>query len=238
MFYKIIYKGIVIDIIEDAHWVIWVSKSGRFILTDETSANGIVSSDSSEVFHLMGRPEFVGYKNEYKTVTVVDIEADEYQSISSHDASDIITDNGEVKSISQLISDKVSEMSRICEDTIVAGFDIDLSDMTRHHFSLQLSDQLKITKLNDRAVAGEEFLPYHADNELCKIFSAQDIMLINDTMEHIIEYQVTYFNSLKAYIGSMTDKYDIINVEYGMNIPEEYQSDVLKLLLSQTTDGE
>ena len=58
-------------------------------------------------------------------------------------------------------------------------------------------------------------------------------MLINRTMESIIEYQTTYFNSLKMYINGMTDKDDVLNVKYGVEIPEGYQSDVLKLLLAR-----
>lgn len=53
-------------------------------------------------------------------------------------------------------------------------------------------------------------------------------------MENCIEFQVTYFNSLRDYIQSMTDLNSVCNVEYGMVIPEEYQSEVLKALYAQT----
>lgn len=238
MFYKIIYGHIVIDIVQNPHWVIWASKSGRFVLTDVTSANGIVSSDGSEVFHLSGTKEFVNYQDDYKSVTVAEISEAEYLSLKSQIVDKAVAESGETLSIEQLITDKVAEMSQACEDAITAGFDIVLSDGIEHHFSLQLPDQLKITKLNDRAVAGEEFLPYHADDEPCKIFAAQDIIAINTTMEHIIEYQTTYFNSLKMYIRGMTDKNEIINVKYGVEIAEGYQSDVWKLFLSQQIGGE
>ena len=52
MFCKIVYNHIVIDIIDDPRWVIWANKSGRFLLTDETTANGIVASNGLEVFHI------------------------------------------------------------------------------------------------------------------------------------------------------------------------------------------
>ena len=238
MFYKIVYEHIVIDIICNPHWVIWANKSGRFVLTDETSANGIVSSDGSEVFHLSGTKDFLNYQDDYKSVAVVEISEAEYLSLKAQITENAISESGDTLSIEQLIANKVEEMSQTCEDIITAGFDIVLSDGIKHHFSLQLPDQLKITKLNDRAVAGEAFLPYHADNEPCKIFTAQDIMAINTTMEHIVEYQVTYFNSLKMYIRGMTDKNDIINVKYGVEIPEGYQSEVWKLFVSKQIGGE
>ena len=42
-----------------------------------------------------------------------------------------------------------------------------------------------------------------------------------------ISFQVTYFRDLRIYINSMQDKESIQEVEYGMYIPEEYQSEVL-----------
>lgn len=44
-------------------------------------------------------------------------------------------------------------------------------------------------------------------------------------------YHVSYFNSLKSYIESL-DIIDAISaITYSMEIPEEFQSDVLKVLL-------
>lgn len=58
-------------------------------------------------------------------------------------------------------------------------------------------------------------------------------MALNTAMENCIEFQTTYFNSLRDYIESMTDINDVCAVEYGVDIPEAYQSEVLKMLYSQ-----
>ena len=50
-------------------------------------------------------------------------------------------------------------------------------------------------------------------------------------------YQVSYFNALKAYIESMTDIETIGAVVYGIEIPAEHQSDVLKVLLAAMATG-
>ena len=52
-------------------------------------------------------------------------------------------------------------------------------------------------------------------------------------MENLIEFQVTYFNSLRDYINSLTDISTVCDVKYGDEIPTEYQSEVLKMLYSQ-----
>lgn len=128
---------------------------------------------------------------------------------------------------------KITEMSVACNEVITQGFDITLSDKKSHHFSLEVADQLKISKLNDRANAGITVLPYHAEGESCKFYSKEDIVALNTAMENCIEFQTTYFNSLRDYIESMTDINDICAVEYGIDIPEAYQSEVLKMLYSQ-----
>lgn len=128
---------------------------------------------------------------------------------------------------------KIAEMSVACNEVIIQGFDITLSDERSHHFSLEVSDQLKISKLNDRANAGITILPYHADGESCKFYSKEDVVALNKAMENCIEFQTTYFNSLRDYIESMADISDICAVEYGTDIPEVYQSEVLKMLYSQ-----
>lgn len=128
---------------------------------------------------------------------------------------------------------KITEMSVACNEVITQGFDITLSDKKSHHFSLEVADQLKISKLNDRANAGTTVLPYHADGESCKFYTKDDVVALNTAMENCIEFQTTYFNSLRDYIESMTDINDICDVKYGVDIPEAYQSEVLKMLYAQ-----
>jgi len=43
-------------------------------------------------------------------------------------------------------------------------------------------------------------------------------------------YHTTYYNALKNYVNSLDDPYVIANITYGIELPEEYQSDVLKAL--------
>ncbi len=74
MIYKVVCDRMLIDLIKDPVWVIWAA--GRFVQTDKNTANGIVASDGNEVFHLAGTPEFSGYPDEYKTVTVTEISID------------------------------------------------------------------------------------------------------------------------------------------------------------------
>ena len=128
---------------------------------------------------------------------------------------------------------KIKQMAKICEDTIRHGFDVVLSDGESHHFSLELEDQLKIQALALKAQAGDTMLYWHPDGELCTFYSAADVMKIYGELERIQTMQTTYFNSLKYYINSLQTIEDVSAITYGTPIPEQFQSEVLRYLLTQ-----
>ena len=152
---------------------------------------------------------------------------------------EIITANETDITVEYLKSQKIKEMSYICNQMIVNGFDIELSDKKLHHFSLTVQDQLNLITLSAMVSSGETVIPYHADNELCEYFSANDIGLVIKTSTELKAYHTTYYNSLKLYIQSLDNRETIADVYYGMRIPEEYESDVLRAFISsQGSTGE
>lgn len=128
---------------------------------------------------------------------------------------------------------KITAMSNACRNAIISGIDVVLSDGKSHHFSLQIEDQIKIQALALKAQQGETLLPWHEDDKPCCFYSAEDIILIYQQLELTQTFHTTYFNSLKMYINSLEDVAEVGAVYYGMEIPEEYQSEVLKYLYSQ-----
>lgn len=232
MFYKVVYDKIVIDVIENPVFLRWIKTSKRFRETDETSAAAIFSSDFSTKYHLSGK-DLIENGGVYKDVILIEIQEAEYNNIKSTLANKIIQDDGSEIEISELRTRKISEMSEACNAAITSGFDIILSDGITYHFSLEITDQMKISKLADRATNGVSPLPWHADGGLCKFYSSEDILAINSQMEFLVEYHTTYFNSLKNYILNMDDRDTILNIQYGAVIPAAYQSEVLKALVSQ-----
>jgi len=132
---------------------------------------------------------------------------------------------------------KIAEMSNTCNKVITNGFDVILSDGNSYHFSLTTQDQLNLITLSSMVANGETQIPYHADGELCRFYSAEDINTIITTATQFKTYQVSYFNALKAYVESMTDIETIGAVVYGVEIPAEHQSDVLKVLLAAMATG-
>lgn len=183
----------------------------------------------------------------YRNVQIIQIDEDEYNALyQAIDSGEEIEIQEEPEPIVEetptdpiyettfefIKSSKIKEMSNVCNQIITNGFDTILSDGEQHHFSLTIQDQLNLITLSSLVSAGEQEIPYHADDELCKFYSAQDIMTIVAKATEFKTYHVTYFNSLKAYIESIDNIEDTARVTYGVEIPEEYQSEILKGLLA------
>lgn len=124
---------------------------------------------------------------------------------------------------------KIKSLSAQCRATIEAGFDIELFDLMTHHFSLDTQDQLNLITLSALAET-ETLIPYHADGELCKFYTAAEIKQIVAAATQFKMYHTTYFNALKQYINSLDSIDTIASITYGIELPEEFQSDVLKAI--------
>jgi len=132
--------------------------------------------------------------------------------------------------IETLKLNKIDEMDKTCHQVIEEGFDIELEDGEEHHFSLKDEDQVLIQALKLKVEKGETFLPYHANGELCRIFTANEVIALNTMMEQVITYNTTYFNSLRNFIQHLDNRDTINSIEWGSEIPAQYKSEVLVIL--------
>lgn len=187
---------------------------------------------------------------EYETASISVIDESEYQQLfeaidageeisnvtndedTYYQEDDNVVDSDSIITLDYLKTQKIKEMSYYCNQAIVNGFDVELSDGRTHHFSLTVQDQLNLITLSSLAASGVDNIPYHADGELCEFFSVNDIQMIVKAATELKTYHTTYYNSLKLFIQSLVDRDDVANVIYGANIPDKYKSDVLIALLS------
>lgn len=189
---------------------------------------------------------------EYETVSVIQIEKEEYdilkESIESGEDiviepdvipgdDDSVTDIPTEITLEYVRASKLAEVSKQCNSIIENGFDIVLSDGASAHFSLTTHDQINLITLQTMIASGETMIPYHADGELCKYYSVADITAITSNATNHKTFHVTYHNSLKSYINALIDIDSISAVQYGMEIPAEYQSDILKGLYQLMAGG-
>lgn len=130
---------------------------------------------------------------------------------------------------------KVAEMNGIQQQVVANGCEVQLSDGTKERFTLTTNDQLSLNSLSVKALEGMSIIPWHPADESvhCKFYSEADMKTITDTCMNWVAYHVTYFRDLRIYIRSLTDKETIKAIQYGDDIPFEYQSEVLQSMLAE-----
>ena len=215
------------------------------LLANEATAQYVQCND--KYYHARWMLPIITNNVEYDIVEVTQIEKDEYDVLfETIEAGKDVVIEPEQEPVEELPDElpsditveyvktmKLAEMSNKCNQTITNGFDVMLSDNKVYHFSLTTQDQLNLITLSSMLASGETSIPYHADGELCRFYSAEDITLIIEMATQFKTYQVSYYNSLKAYIESLSTIDEIHAITYGNEIPMEYQSDVLKILNAQ-----
>lgn len=120
---------------------------------------------------------------------------------------------------------KLAALSSACHHAIENGFDVE-----SEHYSLSAYDQLNIATLSSLIANGKTEVLYHADGKPVEYYSASRFKLIAELAAHHISYHTTYYNTLKAYVNSLENEKDILAIQYGDEIPEEYQTAILKNL--------
>ena len=146
-----------------------------------------------------------------------------------------------VPTLEEVKTQKISEMSTVCNTTIINGFDVTLSTGTEH-FSLKIEDQINLfgkqaqISQDVSTLSENKGYEYHQDGELCKYYSLEDMLKIINTAMAYKSYHTTYCNSLFRWIEQMSTKEDVNAVYYGIEIPEAYQSEVLKDYFATMTE--
>ena len=229
---------------------IGITNSGSFIRESETNHRLFYADELCGQYMEYNRTLYRDYwmiptisNRKYLQANITEITEEEYNTYITaiNNNEEIIIDDGPVDeqpiivteiepdiSVEFIRSSKIQEMSRMCRNTIEAGFDLELRGETKH-FSLATQDQLNLMSLGVMAQT-QSLIPYHADEEECDFYTTEEINEIIDTANAFKIYHTTYYNALKGYINSLETIEDIAAVTYGMDIPEEYQTNVLKAL--------
>ena len=135
--------------------------------------------------------------------------------------------------LTDIKSTKIAEIKQSCESYIYAGTDVILPDNTIEHFSYTLADQSNISEMFTAVMAGATEYPYHADGEICKIYSKEQIITIYGTLSLYKTEATTYHNSLKAQIKAMTDADAITAVKFKeTELTGEYLENYVSMMAS------
>ena len=132
--------------------------------------------------------------------------------------------------LNEIRADKLAELSSSCNAAITAGMDVETTQGTEH-FSLQETDQINLTTALSAIQNGSAGYPYHADGQLCRLFSAKEIQDIAEaSIKHKL-YHTTLCNHLMAWVRRIEDKKELANVKYSIeNLPQDLKQNMIDIL--------
>ena len=125
---------------------------------------------------------------------------------------------------------KEDELSAACNAAIVAGMDVETSQGAEH-FSLQETDQINLTTALSAVQAGAAGYPYHADGQLCRMFSAAEIQAIAQaSIEHKL-YHTTLCNHLLTWARRAETAEELAGIAYtAEGLPEDLAANMAQVL--------
>lgn len=134
------------------------------------------------------------------------------------------TDNISDK-IEKLRENKIKNLSAACNQVIENGM-----DFNGHHYSLKPEDQINLTNLSMMVQLGMEHVPYHADGELCTMYSKDEMLALSNAAIIWITFHTTYFNFMKYEINHTDDIETILAYHYGSILSDESVSSIMQIL--------
>lgn len=129
---------------------------------------------------------------------------------------------------------KAAELSGDCYEAITGGCDVILADGSTGHFALEETDQINITAAAQAIAQGAAGYPYHADGQLCRLFSAADIATVATAATRHKLYHTTYCNHLLTWARREETAEGIASISYGAELPEDLAANMAEVL----TDAE
>lgn len=141
-----------------------------------------------------------------------------------------------VPALEEVKAVKLQEIGAACERMIYAGVDVELPGGTEH-FSLTEKDQINLFGKQAQMAAGIEKFEYHQDGHPCRYYTKEEMQMIVETALGFVTYHTTYCNALNIWAASLEDADAVNAVFYGCEVPEAYQSEVLKDILAVREAG-
>lgn len=129
-------------------------------------------------------------------------------------------------------AEKEAELSAACNASIVAGMDVTTTKGTEH-FSLQETDQINLTTAYNAVMSGATQYPYHADGELCRMFTADEIKTISAaSIQHKL-YHTTLCNHLLTWARRAETEEELNSITYTAdNLPSDLAQNMASVMMA------
>ena len=134
------------------------------------------------------------------------------------------------RQLDEIRADKLVELSASCNAAITAGMDVETTQGTEH-FSLQETDQINLTTALSAVQSGSAGYPYHADGQLCRLFTAEEIQAIAEASVKHKLYHTTLCNHLLTWARRAETKEELSGITYAADgMPDDLAANMAAVL--------
>ena len=145
-----------------------------------------------------------------------------------HLANSGVTPPRDWSDVEQVREAKRQEIGLACSAAIYAGIDVGES-----HYSLTVHDQTEIMAQYATVKEGAAAVPYHADGELCRMYTADEFAALAQAATGHVFYHRTYCNHMNAWIRR-ADLEELPTIVYGAKLPEDLAESMAAILAAVT----
>lgn len=235
--YAVMKDGKVIDAVEVLSYCRYAARSEMVLrCTENDQPEGIISERTGVCYHVDGWPRFPDViADSVDTVELMEIDETTFKALvealdNGEPAPSIQPDEvPENPSVEWLKADKIYKLSKACNESIVAGFFCTISDGATHHFGWTLEDQANFTSRMIQLMSGMvQTCDYYDYDGTCLILTASDMQIIAGTADANTSYFRAYYHCLVMMVNAMEDVESVRDVEWGVSVPDQYQSEAFQ----------
>ena len=164
-------------------------------------------------------------------------EREEYVKGIAYNGEYTIEDVPDDRPLDEIRTDKLAELSTACNDAITAGMDVETTQGTEH-FALQETDQINLTTALSAVQSGASGYPYHADGQLCRLFTAAEIQAIAAASVRHKLYHTTLCNHLLTWTRRAENKEELSGITYAADgMPDDLAANMAAVLAAAAGDN-
>lgn len=141
--------------------------------------------------------------------------------------------------ISEIITDKLTELSTACESAIINGIALTTEDGVERRFGCRVVDQMNATAALKLVEQGAPGYLFQDGEDNCFYATANDISSITVGFIRHVTKTRTYRNVLSDYVKSLSDPQEVLAVRWGQELTGEWlvQYNEKMALASASTGG-
>ena len=114
---------------------------------------------------------------------------------------------------------KLAELGQACKETIHSGMDV--GDL---HYALTSDDQDNINGLISMVAQGAPSVPYHADGETCRPYSATEFAAVASAAMAFKIHHTTLCNHLNVWVRRCVSIDEVQAITYSSPLPDDLQA--------------